>query len=165
MLFRQFISAGCFCSVQLSNKRVLVVKQDWISLLSLKSFYSLTFFFLTLAPLFSFQISASMCRTRPSPCSSARSRKKETPPRRTVSIFSCSNLNQCLVREDECQVSPPEWLNIFHVSSSLRDDCGTSGHRPGHRHPGTDCGDGERPLPPGALRFGGGHEQLHDWAQ
>lgn len=31
-------------------------------------------------------ISASMCRTLPSPCSSARSRKNGTRPRRTVSI-------------------------------------------------------------------------------
>lgn len=70
-----------------------------------------TFLFLT-SHLFSFLTSASMCRTLPSPCSSAQSRKKETQPPHTVSFRVTI---KCILKNGYSPLSPPQRLNIPHV--------------------------------------------------
>lgn len=110
----------------------------------------------------SLQISASMCHTLPSPCSSAQSRKKETQPLRTVSITLPHVkyfLNESPDRNEKSKVSP-QWLDTSSIFPPIRDDCGGSGHCCWYSHPGADSRYGERSLPPRTRRHRGRPEQL-----
>lgn len=82
--------------------------------------------------------SASMCHTPPWQCSSARSRRRETRPQRTVSIAArVSNVNI---------LSCPIWLNFLPRFLLSRDDNRGSGRCARYSHPGADCRHGQRSL-------------------
>lgn len=110
---------------------------------------------------FSFQISASMCRTLPSPCSSARSRKKETLPQHTVSITDCmENFPMNLLTGKKCIVCVCVISLISLGVSPIRDDGGGSGNCSWYSHPGADRGHGECSLPTRTRRHHSQPEQL-----
>lgn len=106
-------------------------------------------------------LSASMCRTLLSPCSSAQSRKKETQPLHTVSkIVGTIKLFSKYASCQQQQAITSCMTKLLPCFPSIRDNGWGSRHYSWYGHPGTDCWYGEPSLHPRTWWSGGRPEQL-----